>query len=229
MNCPWSWLRQNSIGFCEESLCAWIKQPANTWSNGAYLLVGLLIFHLAAKANRPHLKVLGAASLVTGIGSAFYHASGTYWGGVFDLGGMVLGTGVFTGLNMRRWRGWGYFATYATIVVVTGLLVAMIIIFPGEERLIYMLSGPCCIIEFLIFIKHRHEIHYMNYLWAWAVVGAGTFFWWLDISAWLCDPQNHFFNGHAAWHFLTALAYFFTYRFYAQFRIFEGKVSVVRQ
>ena len=28
MNCPWSWLRQSSLDFCEQSLCAWVKQPA---------------------------------------------------------------------------------------------------------------------------------------------------------------------------------------------------------
>ena len=226
MNCPWNWLKQSPPGFCEETLCAWVREPANTWSNVAYLIVGLIVFVGSGKCNRPLLRMIGVASAVTGIGSTFYHASGSVGGGLFDYGGMFLGTGVLTGLNMRRWRNWGIPATYATIVAVSTLLVAAVLAFPGDERLIYMLTGPCCVIEFFLFIKRRHEIIYKNYLWAWGLVGVASLFWWLDVSKRLCDPQNHFFNGHAAWHILTAISYYLIFRFYAQFRIFEGRGSM---
>ncbi|HNN98312.1 MAG TPA: hypothetical protein PKI03_38875, partial [Pseudomonadota bacterium] len=40
----------------------------------------------------------------------------------------------------------------------------------------------------------------------------------LDVSRTLCDPQNHFLQGHAAWHVLSAAALLAAYYHYRQFQ-----------
>jgi hypothetical protein len=214
-SCPWDTLRQSPLGFCEQTLCAWTKQPANTWSNVGFLVVG-------ARDRRPHLRVIAVVCALTGVGSAAYHASGAYWGGVFDLGTMFFGTGLLTGLNMRRWLGWGYAAMYATIALVSTVLMALVLAVPGDERLLFALAGPCCLIELGLFVKRRRETRYVNYVWAWGVMGIASALWWLDLTKRICNPDNHVINGHAIWHLLSALTYYFLYRFYAQFVVFEA-------
>jgi hypothetical protein len=221
-SCPWDTLRQSPLGFCEQTLCAWTKQPANTWSNVGFLVVGALLWKLAARDRRPHLRVIAVVCALTGVGSAAYHASGAYGGGVFDLGTMFFGTGLLTGLNMRRWLGWGYAAMYATIALVSTVLMALVLAVPGDERLLFALAGPCCLIELGLFVKRRRETRYVNYVWAWGVMGIASALWWLDLTKRICNPDNHVINGHAIWHLLSALTYYFLYRFYAQFVVFEA-------
>jgi hypothetical protein len=225
LRCPWDALRQSPLGFCEESLCASIKQPGNTWSNIGFLVVAALIWHHAGKHGHRQLRLIAVVSVVTGIGSAAYHATGTYWGGLVDVGGMYLGTGLLTGLNMRRWRGWSSKGVYATMFAVTSILLSAMLVFHGDNRLMFALAGPCCLIELVLFVQRRRETRYASYLYAWGTMAAATAMWWLDLTQRLCAPQSHLFSGHAAWHMLSAVAYYLLYRFYAQFRIFDSAVT----
>src|SRR5690606_35880219 len=74
-----------------------IRQPANTWSSMAFALVGLLIaahaFRNIGYDNELSLVfalILSFALLAIGIGSAFFHASLTFWGQFVDVGSMYL-------------------------------------------------------------------------------------------------------------------------------------------
>jgi hypothetical protein len=50
MICPWDWLRQSPPSFCEETLCGWVKQPANTWSNIGFLVSAALLWRGSTSA-----------------------------------------------------------------------------------------------------------------------------------------------------------------------------------
>ena len=39
--CPWSGFAPPDLKHCETNLAAWITTPANTWSNLAYIAVGV--------------------------------------------------------------------------------------------------------------------------------------------------------------------------------------------
>jgi len=43
MQCPWDSWAPASVRFCEEQLCAWVTQPANTYSNVFFLVAGFFI------------------------------------------------------------------------------------------------------------------------------------------------------------------------------------------
>ncbi len=218
--CPWSGLPEEPLRFCEESLCGWIKQPANTWSNGGFIVIALLIGKEIGK-QQTALWRFALVSAATGVGSAFYHASGTMLGGTLDYLGMFLSTALLTGLNLKRWARVSWHSADAISLLTTALLLLLIILYPTHERTIYALAGPCCLLELLLFIRDRHRINYRYYLYASATGYLAFVFWWFDQSQGWCDSTNHLINGHAIWHLLMALALYWFYRYYLQFNLLD--------
>ena len=49
----------------------------------------------------------------------------------------------------------------------------------------------------------------------------------LDVSGTICDPANHFLQGHAIWHALSALAILHAFEYYAQFDFMGGTLRAV--
>ena len=47
--CPWSGWAPPNVQWCEENLCALVTAPANTWSNLAYIVVGLVMWAAARR------------------------------------------------------------------------------------------------------------------------------------------------------------------------------------
>lgn len=223
MSCPWDSLQQAPLEFCERSLCAWVKQPGNTWSNIPYVLIGFAIYHLARKEKNRHLIWIGIVGVITGLGSSFLHMSGTYIGGCADYLGMFLATGLLTGYNVRRWLRCSFRTMYFVYGATTALFMALLYLFPQDHRFLYGFGMPCCLIELRIFFRDRRQINYRPYLLMSALVLVATLFWWLDTTKRLCDPDNHFLSGHGVWHLLTAITFFPLYTFYSQFTLLKSE------
>jgi hypothetical protein len=224
MPCPWETLKQAPLEFCERSLCAWIKEPGNFWSNLAYIVVGIVLYRRSRKEENPQLIWIGITAILTGIGSSFFHMSGTYLGGCTDYLGMFLGTGLLTGYNVRRWLRCSFPAMYLVFAITAAALMGLTYAFPEENRLIYGLGMPCCLIELRLFFRDHKVTDYRAYVMGWALVTAATVFWWLDLSRTLCHPDNHVLSGHGMWHILTAIAFLPLYKFYSQFSVLREKV-----
>ena len=101
MNCPWDVLPQVELQFCERVLCGWIRQPGNTLSNLGFLIVSFLV--VRREGGRSALAAVAWASLLTGLGSAFFHASGSRIGGQLDYAGMFAGSAFMIAFNGCRW------------------------------------------------------------------------------------------------------------------------------
>lgn len=218
MLCPWDSFRPSELAFCEASRCAWIKEPANTWSNLGYLAAGIAVLVIVGRrTERPILRLLALVALLTALGSAFYHASGIRAAMLADYAGMFLGTGALTALNVRRWLGWRDPAAYAVLFVTTAVLLGLVVLLPGAERMIFMIAMPCCAIELRLFFRDRAQISYRFYGLAWLCVIVGSVFWWLDVARVWCAPEDHVINGHALWHLCTAGSLVMYLRYYGQF------------
>jgi hypothetical protein len=90
IGCPWSgWLPPN-VNWCEEELCALVVNPADAWSNAAYVILGVWMCVAAAHRDDPKLGLFGPASIVVGLASFIYHASYTYFFQFFDFVGMFI-------------------------------------------------------------------------------------------------------------------------------------------
>ena len=97
--CPWeSWARPN-IKWCEDNLCAWVTTPANTWSNVAYVVVGVAMLwesyrcgqHKSKRPRERTVSHLGLASIVVGVTSFLFHMSYTAVFQFADFFGMHVG------------------------------------------------------------------------------------------------------------------------------------------
>lgn len=224
MSCPWENFAQAPPAFCEQALCAWVREPGNTWSNLAFILVALVMYRGSTGDNR-HLRPLAHITLVTGIGSALYHASGTGWGELLDYIGMNLGGAFMLSVCIRRWTGWRGWKARA---VFWGLFVTAIVpgIFaPMLLRPFYAIDGTLCsLLEGTLFFTRARAKHYFWLGMTWAGFLPAMLLWDLDVQKIWCDPGRHWISGHALWHVLNACAFYAAFRYYRQFDVLRGEV-----
>ena len=103
--CPWDGHEPAALHWCERELCAWIEQPANTWSNLAYVIVGVVIWRRAQREHKRPLAAIGAIEVLIAFGSFYFHASSTYLGEVMDVSAMFLFSGYWLVFNLWRFHG----------------------------------------------------------------------------------------------------------------------------
>lgn len=222
-SCPWDFLTRVPPEFCEESLCGWVRQPANTWSNIGFLLVAMLILREAKRDGAGHLKGLALVAFVTAIGSAFYHASETFVGRIADYLGMFLGASYMLAVNVRRLTLWRPPLIRALFWVSCLGLLGTMILQPKLATTLYITETVvCCVgLEVILFIRQGHTIRYRWLLWYWGIFFVAYGVWLLDIHHILCVPGNHLLTGHGIWHLLDSYALLVLYRYYTQFRELE--------
>ena len=216
--CPWSGWTPPNVDWCEQELCAWVTNPANTWSNAAYLVLGLWMWRAARRSGRSELQLFGAASLLAGLFSGIYHASYTWFLQFFDFVGMFLFCFVVITLNGLR-LGWigprqqtrFYLAGVASMSAL--VVVAFEVGFPIQALvllLIFTMLGQ----ELVLRRRATPAADYRPYLAALALLSAAGVCSALDVTRVWCDPTNHWLQGHAVWHVLSALSLFALYHFY---------------
>ena len=230
--CPWGEFETAAMHFCEQELCGWITQPANTWSNLAYILVGIWLIRLALREGHRALAVIGGIEVVIGLGSFFFHMSSTHVGEVVDVGAMYLLVDYVLVINLARYRrrlgrplSQGFCAGLFLFLV--GGSISVVALFRGEAG-IWLFAIQAVIaghLETMLYRKHGGEEDYTplrRLLFCFAVAWT---FWWLDLLGVVCDPNNHFFQGHAVWHVVNSAVFYFLYRFYAQCAEAQARAS----
>lgn len=226
MSCPYQPLLSTygppNVKWCEESLCAIVQEPANTWSNLLFIFVGLWILTQARK-RRPFVA-LGLAITIMGTLSLVYHASNLYPTQLGDFLGMFLYLSLLHMWNIRRA---GVALTQNASVIVYFLIVymniGMLVLFPMiglRIQLIIFINTLIVFAEeaFLArgVIAEMGRSPYRNYMLGVVFVCAAAVCSALDYSRRWCDPTNHWIQGHAVWHLLSAVSVIFVFRFYNQ-------------
>jgi dihydroceramidase len=203
--------------FCEGLRDSLIRQPANTWSSLAFVVVALWIAARLSRGVRSERTVLAGAEpglflgalVLVGLGSAFYHASLTFVGQVFDVSGMYL-VATFILLHRLGPR-WGVppLASVVGFVLANGVLMAAQVTTPSLRRIVFgVLLVAALAVEWRSSRVGR----------TWLAAGAGLMalafaIWFIDRRRLVCDPGS-LIQGHAAWHLLGALAAACLYRSY---------------
>lgn len=229
--CPWSditnaWLP--NIKWCEEQLCSIVVEPANTWSNLAYVLIGLwLVLTGLRRASGPSgarqrdrlRTTFGVAELVVGVFSFTFHMSTSGYLQVLDFAAMFVFVGLTLSLNCVRL---GWIAPERRARWYVGGIVAFTALVVGLRFTSFpiQLVTPVLILATVVTEVLARRVQPTDYRWFFAslvtLVAAGVLSA-LDASRALCDPRDHVLQGHAAWHVLSALSLGFAQRFYAQF------------
>ncbi|HLP51436.1 MAG TPA: ceramidase domain-containing protein, partial [Chitinophagales bacterium] len=220
----WSEANGNAFHFCEMNrMDELIRQPANTWSNLGFFLVGLFTLTLGIHdlkyserkksdnflVRYPIFSIMfGASAIYLFIGSFFFHASLSGFFQKLDQAGMyavvvmVLVFNLYKIFPIIRVKG-QYKSSHALMVAfgvaLNYLLYTSIykvninILFPALVLIVFLTS---C--YYLLFVSREH--YFTNYLWAGTtILLLSAVVWILDRTNTVCNPES-IFQGHALWH-----------------------------
>ncbi|MEY4630497.1 MAG: hypothetical protein RIQ81_617 [Pseudomonadota bacterium] len=216
--CPWSGLEPSIMSFCEQRLCGWIVEPANTWSNIGYIIVGVLILRANAGTHRPALSLTGLTAILVGLGSAFFHGTGTRIGEILDLSAMYLISGLFVAFNVRRLLGWSDRWLAILYVVLCGSSMWALVAWQSSGiRLFAVHITIAAVLEILTFRKNTTPTSYRYLGYLCGAFAISYTVWLLDVTKTVCWPDNHVLGGHAIWHLTNSTCLWSFYRYQEQF------------
>ncbi len=135
----WGWMGEDvgrGATFCEAPRAGWIRQPANTWSNLAFVVAGLAVAWYAVDRARLGLTLGAHPGLATayavlvvllGPGSMAMHATQSDLGGHLDLLSMFLVSAFALAYALMRLvhRGPAFLALVFLVAVVAGMAVQL--------------------------------------------------------------------------------------------------------
>jgi hypothetical protein len=230
-SCPWSSLAPSTSRFCEDAVCGIIREPANTWSNIGFLVAGIAMLRLGPSAPRL-VKRFAFVCFFMGIGSAAFHATGTYVGGLLDTAGMQGVAAFMIAANARRLfpcpdvlRAVRRDATTFWTVAIAGTLLAYV--FEPQARMLFALEVSAAgVMEICIVRRTRFRPAHRWLAASWVSFMAAYALWWLDLHRIGCDPNAHVLNGHVGWHLLMAGSLFCFQHFHVA--LGAGRRSPVR-
>ncbi|MFP5384610.1 MAG: ceramidase domain-containing protein [Bacteriovoracia bacterium] len=223
--CPWHSITESqgapNIKWCEETLCQWISEPANTWSNLGYLIVAVIMTYLAIKKKEPfNLKIFGPIIFFMGAMSFYYHLSNFYGSQILDFVGMFFFVGWAIGMNFIRLDKLKSEKLVPFVLVfsllMTGIMHWMYLTNIKFQMLV-LISGIIILITEIAAQKKQHN----HMKWFWTTIGILIVAFGFSISdgqrLW-CSPKNHgwFSQGHALWHWTAAIGMFTIYKHYSQ-------------
>lgn len=208
--CPWQTLAQYgppNVKWCEERLCALVNEPANAWSNLAFVAAALAVAALArrgAPLRSTALRAYPALLVLLGACSFAYHATNVLVTQLLDFFGMYLLCLSLLAINAARL---GRLAPRrvipasllgsAALSLVTGLLTRA-----GAP--IQALVGALIAAVVATELRCPGPRPGRTFALALALLGAAALCSALDVTRVWCDPADHVLQGHAVWHVLSA-------------------------
>ncbi len=221
--CPWyglSELRLPNVDWCEAQRCAWVVEPANTWSNLGFVAVGLALVWLARDLRSAHLRAFGPAAIVVGLCSGIYHASYTFVLQILDFAGMYVFCFLLLTLNLRR-LGWldreRWRLRFVQLVLVTTALTVAVDFLEVPIQGIVLALILALVASELWLARHRRGVAMGAFAVAMGLLTAAAVFSALDVTRTWCHPAHAFLQGHALWHVLSAACLFAAFFHYRQF------------
>jgi ceramidase len=195
--------------FCEEIRSDGLRQPANSLSSLAFVLVAAIVILRGWRDERVKASLFALTLAFVGIGSAWYHGSLSFTGQFFDVLGMYLIATLALLLSLSQIRHFTTATMVAAYAAINFLLAAILWVAPVYRRWIFagLLAG-------IIATEMRNNAGERRYmLRAIAVMGIAFVIWILDFTRTLCSPSSPI-QGHAVWHILGALAAWFLFLHY---------------
>ncbi len=215
---PWSGWALPDIKHCEANLSGWIAAPANTWSNLAYVAVGVWIWRKSAKPGALSAGGLGPVSVAVGVTSFAFHASYTFAGQVLDYAGMFLLIGWALARGLMRA---GLLSEKGALRFWGGLFAASLAaLFAfraagwGIQTIVLVQALALVALEIRLMLVKRDAPSYASFWWMQLLLIAAYACWHLDHADFACAPDNHWLQLHAIWHVVTAAAFIAAWRFH---------------
>ncbi len=228
-DCPWYSLHEKfggpTLKWCEERLCTYFNEPLNTWTNIPYLIVALFIYGKSNKHPSWAIRSFAPVVFLMGLFSFAYHMMNNFAVQVLDFLGMFLFTTLIISINIQRLfplQGSFRLSLYFIIVGVNLLLIPLFQVVNLPIQFIIVLNILAILtLEMMSFSVNGRALKYRYLVTAVSFIIAGEIFSLLDLKRIICDPSNHFFQGHALWHVLSAISAYYAFLHYRQFE--KGK------
>jgi len=223
--CPWYDITEKSgapnIKWCEETLCQWISEPANTWSNLGYLIVGLVIFYLGNKnKHNSQMKQFGPIIFFMGAMSFIYHLSNFYGSQILDFLGMFFFVGWTIGMNLIRKDKIKSNQLIWFNLALTGIyLMALHVMYlTGIKFQVIIIISAFIIIATEFKARNVVKVKYNWFFTTLLVLIIAFSFSISDGQRFWCHADQHglFSQGHALWHWIASLGMFTIYMHYSQ-------------
>lgn len=208
------------------------RTRANTWSNLAYVLVGLYALALGfgdRRALRDHPApsggyvlrtpamsfLFGTACCYLGFGSGLFHASLTHWGQQLDVASMYAPLLACIALHLGRWseavrsrRGFSSAPVWPALTVAVVVTSYLLYRYKWSMSAIVVLTTLILLVALLgladgFLARRRMRFRWLG--WSAAALCAGITCRQLDVAGKFTGPDA-WFQGHAVWHTLTALS-----------------------
>ena len=221
--CPWWDMRtiwgEPNVKWCETTVCAWVNEPANAWSNLAYLAVALGCAWRWYVTGSRAMGRFAWTTMLVGVLSFAYHATNNFGTQVLDFIGMYVLAFLLLSMNLHR-MGWLPREQVGRVHV--GLTVGCTLLVPVMRRVhvpyqFVVLVAVLVIVGTEVHLSRRAgpRESFRDFWMAvgWMAVAAACSV--ADVTRGWCQPDNHWMQGHAAWHGASALALLFAARHHA--------------
>ncbi len=216
--------------FCESVGAGPVRQPANSVSSSAFVIVAIIALWQARTgrdANRRAAGRFAVAVALVGIGSAFFHASLTFWGQTADVLGMYLVATFLLLESVAKRTGWSARRHDAIFWGGNAVLLAVLIGVPEFRRYLF-----AALVGAILWSEWRNAqlarasasatplvttplattpLMATPLASAVGVLAIGFAVWVLDITRVLCAPESPW-QGHALWHLCGALSTWLAYQ-----------------
>jgi Ceramidase len=211
--CPWSQYTPGYFPICEEKLCEWIKQPANSYSNLGFIICGLLLIYLYFNKKSPNGLSFGMASIIVGVCSFSAHSTGIGLFSFLDYASIFFIFALFAANNAIFDR---KIKSQNTIIVALAYFipVALFTYFVVASRNILFAVSVIGLIywESRILKKQNKKFLVASMKKVLGFFAIAVICLALDITKVICDPQNHFFQMHSLWHIFNSVSIYFLAR-----------------
>ncbi len=204
----WGWA---NVKWCEETLMGWVTEPANTWSNLAWILAAVAIVFRKPVPRHPLVKLMPMALVGLGLLSGFYHATNAWITQLGDFLGMYLVAAIPFLINLERLgvKNAGTRKCYilTNIFGVVATAIGYYAHFPIQIIFAFFFGGTA-LMEALL--RSRAPARsYRNFFATLGAFAVAATFSALDVTRTMCEPENHFIQGHALWHCFGAIGVYF--------------------
>jgi hypothetical protein len=224
--CVWTPLRElgglPNVKWCEETLCSVIAEPANTWSNLAYIVVAGWLWWFTRKDESKTLRFFAPVAFWVGATSFVYHATVSFLTQVFDFWGMYFFFGLALLLNLLRMGKLSADKLFTTLYLSIGGLTLLTVIVAKLNLPVQGIVGGMLILilltEVLASRAATGPVAYKFLAASLVFIAAAASFSASDASGVRCDPKDHLFPGHAIWHVLGSISMGFAHLHYRQFK-----------
>lgn len=224
-SCPWYDITEKmgapNIKWCEETLCSWVSEPANTYSNIGYLIVGLILVYLGIKnRHNSNMRQYGPIIFFMGAMSFYYHQSNFYGSQILDFVGMFFFVGWAIAMNLVRLEKLKYKnMIWFNLGLGTVYTLAMHAMYVTDIKFqgIVLISG-FAILTTEVMARKKAVVHYKWFASTIVILIVAFGFSISDGKRIWCDPTQHgwFSQGHAVWHWIASIAMLTLYLHYSQ-------------